>query len=82
MKSQILINSILSLLMALMPSAGFCQSSDRNYVRTQTMLNGQGTKIKTEIQYYDALGRPDLSGDYEIELVMGYWVFTGFISLF
>lgn len=23
-----------------------------------------------------------LSGDYEIELVMGYWVFTGFISLF
>ena len=60
MKLQTYINSILSLLMALMPSAGFCQSSDRNYVRTQTMLNGQGTKIKTEIQYYDALGRPDL----------------------
>ena len=36
------------------------QNSNYNYIKTQTMLNEQGSSYMTDIQYFDNLGRPSL----------------------
>lgn len=50
---------ILALLLA-MPSKVYGQSSDQNYIVTETMLNDNGSQSVKSIQYYDGLGRPSV----------------------
>ena len=50
---------ILTLLLA-MPSKGYGQSSNQNYIVTETMLNDNGSQSVKSVQYYDGLGRPSV----------------------
>lgn len=51
---------LLIVLLALRAVGASCQDVSRNYVKTVTMLDSAGRNAVTEVQYYDALGRPDL----------------------
>ena len=45
----------------LAPSLTRAQDTSRNFVRTVTMLNADGTDSIQAVQYYNGLGRPTLS---------------------
>ena len=51
---------LLIVLLALRAVGASCQDVSRNYVKSVTMLDSAGRNSVTEVQYYDALGRPDL----------------------
>ena len=43
------------------PAIMLAQSSDQNYVKTETMLDANGSKAQASVQYYNGLGYPTVS---------------------
>ncbi len=56
----------------------FChgQSSDSNYLRVRTFLDGSGSMSTEKTQYYDGLGRPTLAGTNGIGLSSNLFNYT------
>ena len=59
-KMHVTIVTVLAVL-ALPPCLAQAQDTSRNYVRTVTMLNAEGTDSIQAVQYYNGLGRPTVS---------------------
>ena len=55
--------TIVAALMVLMlpPCLAHAQDTSRNYVKTVTMLDAEGTDSLQAVQYYNGLGRPTVS---------------------
>ncbi|MBQ7157208.1 MAG: RHS repeat-associated core domain-containing protein [Bacteroidaceae bacterium] len=45
----------------MMPTKGKAQSATQNYIVTERMLDAGGTRSVKSVQYYDGLGRPNVS---------------------
>ena len=45
-------------MLAMLLSPAHAQDTSQNYVKTQTMLNAEGTKSVSAVQYYNGFGKP------------------------
>ena len=50
-----------ALLLPMLPMLALAQSSDQNYIKTQTMLDANGTRSVQAVQYFNGLGYPTVS---------------------
>lgn len=46
---------------AMLPIAAMAQNNSYNYIASETMLNDEGTRKAVSVQYFDGLGRPELT---------------------
>ena len=60
MRNKIYLCSVISIMLLMVPSRTYCQSSGHNYVAKETMLDESGTRGIKSVQYYDGLGRPSV----------------------
>ena len=57
MRNKIYLCNIVSIMLLMIPSRTYSQSSGQNYVAKETMLDENSTRSLKSVQYYDGLGR-------------------------
>ena len=60
MKKIVYLCSAIVIMLLMVSQISHAQSSNPNYITTETFLDSLGTKKVTSVQYYDGLGRPNV----------------------
>ncbi len=60
MRKNVYLCSAIVIMLLMVSQISHAQSSNPNYITTETFLDSLGTKKVTSVQYYDGLGRPNV----------------------
>ena len=60
MKKNVYLCSAIVIMLLMVSHITHAQTSGRNYIMTETMLDSLGTKIVKSVQYFDGFGRPNV----------------------